>query len=401
MSSFPHACGAAGPLILDITGPWSERHTVAGPMARIGRLQGSDVVMDHPEVGRRHTYLQVIAGRLFRLDLGGRPGATMGWVDLAEPIPVGPFQIRARLGDGPVPDPPTAPDDLPNPLSAAYASRCASHPAVSLAISDGRGAMTMYPVTRVLTLIGRAPACKIRLEERAASLYYGALLRTPDGPWFVDLLSSAGVAVNGRRVATARLLPGDTMQVDRYVMTVRSAGSNKAGRGRPSGLLETLPAALQGQAAAAVRPQDWSGTSNCRIEPTAHDLQPLLGELAQMHERTCEQFREVILGLTQLFGSMQTDQMRAVREQIEEIRTLAGTIRALQAAPAGASPAPTAIAAPAIAAMGNAGQDDAGGPETFRPDPREIDALIGERLARYETEREQRWNKLLRTLTGR
>jgi hypothetical protein len=51
--------------------------------------------------------------------------------------------------------------------------------------------------------------------------------------------------------------------------------------------------------------------------------------------------------------------------------------------------------------MGNAGQDDAGGPETFRPDPREIDALIGERLARYETEREQRWNKLLRTLTGR
>jgi hypothetical protein len=261
--------------------------------------------------------------------------------------------------------------------------------------------MTSYPVTRVLTLIGRAPACKIRLEERAASLYYGALLRTPDGPWFVDLLSSAGVAVNGRRVATARLLPGDTMQVDRYVMTVRSTDPNKTGRGRPSALLETLPAALPGQAAAAVRPQDWSGTSSCRIEPTPHDLQPLLGELAQMHERTCEQFREVILGLTQLFGSMQTDQMRAVREQIEEIRALAGTIQALQAAPAGASPEPTAIAAPAIAAMGGAGQGDAGGPEAFRPDPREIDALIGERLARYETEREQRWNKLLRTLTGR
>lgn len=396
MNSFSHACRATGPVILDITGPWSGRHTVAGPMARIGRLPCSDVVLDHPEVGRRHTYLQVVAGRLFRLDLGGRPGATMGWVDLAEPILVGPFRIRARLGDGPLPDPPAALGDLPNPLSATYASRCVSHPAVALAISSGRGALTMYPVTRVLTLIGRAPACKIRLEERAASLYYGALLRTPDGPWFVDLLSSAGVAVNGRRVATARLLPGDTMQVDRYVMTVRSTDPDEAGRGRPSGPLETLPAALPSRAAAAVRPQDWSGTSSWRIEPTAHDLQPLLGELAQMHERTCEQFREVILSLTQLFGSMQADQMRAVREQIEEIRTLADTIQALQAAPAGASPAPTAIAA-----MGGAGQDDAGGPETFRPDPREIDALIGERLARYETERGQRWKKLLRTLTGR
>lgn len=402
MSPFSHACGATGPVVLDIVGPWSGRHTVSRPTVRIGRRPGSDVVLDHPEVSRRHTYLQVIAGRLFRLDLGGRPDAPMGWVDPAEPFAVGPFQIRARLGDGPLPDAMAVPDDLPSALSAAYASRCTSYPAVTLAIDDGRGALTMYPVTRVLTLIGRAPACKIRLEDRGASLYYGALLRTPAGPWFVDLFSSAGVAVNGRRVARARLRPGDTMHVGRYVMTVRSAVPDEANQERPTTATTAaaLPAPLPTGAGAVAVPEfeNWAGLPNGRLDPTANELQPLLRELGHMHERTCEQFREVILVLTQLFGSMQADQMRAVREQIEEIRTLADTIQGLRAAqPTGS------VAIPAPPGPTDTSQDDASGPETIRirPDPREVDALIGERLAQYEVEREQRWNRLLRTLTGR
>jgi hypothetical protein len=117
-----------------------------------------------------------------------------------------------------------------------------------------------------------------------------------------------------------------------------------------------------------------------------------------MHERTCEQFREVILVLTQLFGSMQADQTRAVREQTEEIRALAGAIGTLGATPMGAPQAPAAIAAD-----GDAGPDAEGGSEAAwsRPDPREVESLIGERLAFYEAERERRWSKLLRTLAGR
>lgn len=407
MCPFSHACGATGPVSLDVVGPWSGRHAVDGPAVRIGRHPGSDIVLDHPEVGRRHTYLQVIAGRLFRLDLGSRPDASsMGWVDPAKPFAVGPFLIRAQLGDGPLPDSPTARDDLPSALSAAYANRCAAYPAVTLAIDDSRGAVSTYPVTRVLTLIGRAPACKIRLGARGASLYYGALLRTPVGPWFIDLFSSAGVVVNDRRVALARLHPGDRIHVDRYLMTVRSVVPDEADQDRPAAASVTLPSPLPTKPRTVATPgiEDWLGPPSGYLEPTTDELQPLLRELAHMHERTCEQFREVILVLTQLFGSMQADQMRAVREQIEEIRTLAGTIQNLRTSPMGAGPGSVAIPAPPDPAnTRDVGRNGVGGPETIRnrPDPRAIDALIGERLAQYEVEREQRWNKLLRTLTGR
>jgi FHA domain len=74
---FLDACGANGPLRLE----WDDCEN-GQPVCRdfdrpaivIGRNPRADLVLDHPLVGRRHAYLQLVEGRLFAVDLGSREG---------------------------------------------------------------------------------------------------------------------------------------------------------------------------------------------------------------------------------------------------------------------------------------------------------------------------------------
>src|SRR4051794_9957635 len=87
---FLDACGSTGPLRLVVRGPGASGDEVRSfprPFAVVGRDGAADLVLDHPEVGRRHAYLQLIAGRLFCADLRSRTGTrwdggprTMGWI---------------------------------------------------------------------------------------------------------------------------------------------------------------------------------------------------------------------------------------------------------------------------------------------------------------------------------
>jgi hypothetical protein len=59
-------------------------------------------------------------------------------------------------------------------------------------------------------LLGRSRECDVRIDDPNVSRKHAELRREGDGAWtVVDLGSTNGIKVNGRRVGSARLAPGD------------------------------------------------------------------------------------------------------------------------------------------------------------------------------------------------
>ena len=107
MKSFLTACGVEESLQLVVesqSGHEGELRLLQQPFAVIGRDSRSDVVLDHPQVSRRHVYLQVIEGRAFWVDLESRTGSRgerelqrFGWLEGGRILCIGPYVIR-RFG---------------------------------------------------------------------------------------------------------------------------------------------------------------------------------------------------------------------------------------------------------------------------------------------------------------
>ena len=107
---FLKACGLSDShaFALEVEGPGEGEvvsRTFKRPFALIGRDPNADLVLDHALVSSRHAYLQVIAGRVYCVDLGSRSGVDWekgpersGWVDQTWGICIGPYRIRAAAG---------------------------------------------------------------------------------------------------------------------------------------------------------------------------------------------------------------------------------------------------------------------------------------------------------------
>jgi pSer/pThr/pTyr-binding forkhead associated (FHA) protein len=220
---FADACGATGPLDLRVDladGGVLAEGTVQQPFTLVGRDDACDVTLTDPEVNPRHAWLQVIAGRVYAIDLGSRTGLVWpdgtgrcGWLDVGTPVQVGPFRVHLR-------SPPSAglsvvaPDYDPLRSDPELA---ASRPVVSLDFRNGRRVKDRWMVNRVVTLVGRADACKIHLNGDDISTYHCGLVLTPAGLWVVDL-SGRGVVVNGERMRVAPLQHGAELWVGRFLV---------------------------------------------------------------------------------------------------------------------------------------------------------------------------------------
>ena len=71
----------------------------------------------------------------------------------------------------------------------------------------------VWRMDRHLALIGRSPACKIRIVESDVSKFHCSVVLTPHGVWAVDLLGQKGVMVNDMPVRCARIEDGDELDV--------------------------------------------------------------------------------------------------------------------------------------------------------------------------------------------
>jgi pSer/pThr/pTyr-binding forkhead associated (FHA) protein len=378
MKSFLDACRIPEPLQLAVEAEGARETGVRllhQPFALIGRDERADVPLDHRLVSRRHVYLQVVEGHVFWIDLESRLGTLgsgrprkFGWLDVDESMRIGPYEIRRLIGGRPIrrdashqPPPETVPL-----VAKTYGP--SPWPEVSLEFLNGPSRAAVWPMNRVLSLVGSAVGCKFRLADPSVSPFHCSLLRTSVGLWVVDLLGSDGVAVNNASVRYALLADGDLLKIGRYRIRVRSRFFEDDQPPDHLGATASLPRPPQGHvlslrgpsAAPAIpatadsgEPPDsgrpsWSSgnglsplsfgpqiaraellpTAGSALYPAGADrseveasvLVPLVNQFGLMQQQMLDQFQNAMGMLVEMFGSLQREQMDVIRQELDQLR---------------------------------------------------------------------------------
>ncbi len=378
MKSFLDACRMPEPLQLAVEAEGAQETGVRllhQPFALIGRDQRADVPLDHRLVSRRHVYLQVVEGHVFWVDLESRLGTTgsgrprkYGWLDVDETMRIGPYAIRRLVGGRPVYN-----ERANHPLPEAVPLVAKSYgpspwPDVSLEFLNGPSRSAVWPMNRVMSLVGSASGCKFRLADPSVSPFHCSLLRTSVGLWIVDLLGSDGVEVNNASVRYALLADGDLVKIGRYRIRVRSRffdehlhpdrpGATSDALQRPQGRVLSLrdpatPFAAQtfadlgGPPAPTKTP--WSASTTLsplsfgtpiartellppagtgvyarggeKAEVEASVLVPLVNQFGMMQQQMLDQFQNAMGMLVEMFGTLQREQMDQIRQELDQLR---------------------------------------------------------------------------------
>src|SRR5262249_36245061 len=103
-------------------------------------------------------------------------------------------------------------------------------PEVSLEFLNGPSQSTVWPMNRVMSLIGSAQGCKFRLTDPSVSAFHACLLRTSSGLWIVDLRGGRSISINAQPVRFGPLADGDTLGIGRYRTRIRCRESQARDR---------------------------------------------------------------------------------------------------------------------------------------------------------------------------
>jgi pSer/pThr/pTyr-binding forkhead associated (FHA) protein len=372
--SFLEACGAAAPLRFCVERSGANpRHFETGrPFVRVGRDQKTDVVLQHTDVSRSHTYLQIVCGRLLCLDLASRTGthwpdrrAASGWIEPGDSVAIGPFQVHLHRAIEVVagcPPPPT------NPLKSNPADR-ESLPVVTLEFVNARKGQQWAQLTRRVTLIGRAPICKISFDDSSVARVHCSLVLTPNGVYVVNLVGRGGIRVNGEPVAYTRLDDGAQLQIGKFVarlhyeneptndvqlvatstatphapsrenalvaaQEITHPRSNQlilrplsvlAGPARfsvPTASSATLPKLFAPEHAGPILPLNESSADGL--------ARALVAQMTSFHQQMFEQNQQTISMIVQLFGRMHREHVELVHEELTRLQQLTEEFRLIQ-----------------------------------------------------------------------
>jgi pSer/pThr/pTyr-binding forkhead associated (FHA) protein len=389
---FGASCGLAGPLRLTLTHEQKvEQRLFELPAVLVGREERADLRLEHGEISRRHTYLQVLGGRLLCVDVSGRARTrwgkdrrSSGWLDPGQPVTVGPFTLELAA---PVESSADARDW--NPLQDRVED---SHllPPVTVEVLSRGGRRMRWQMNRALVLVGSSRACRIRLANASVSRFHCSLVGTPMGWWVVDLLSREGTSLNGQPVRCARIEDGDRLQVGVYTLRLR-AGSLKSSprllcgpkegphvglpeerrlsrpnwpKAAPTPVAETVPGTGVAELSRPNRPKaaptspesetSLAGPMTPLPEPRAGRAEialpagfpganltgtnpadgpsflPVLQQFGLMQQQMFDQFNQAMVTMAQMFTTLHQDQMTMVREELEQLHKVNEELRALQ-----------------------------------------------------------------------
>ena len=225
VSMLHYAVGAPPTLCLTVfDGETSETKNVeiAAPYAIVGRGTNCDIFLSGEAVSYRHLYLQVIGHRVAGIDLLSKTGVNFlgakfhGWLKPNMPFRIGSHLLRL-IDDGWSMD-----DDLKSPLE--FKPRKEQHPElgvlpeVSLQLLNTSDKGKLFPINRIITLLGRDDRCRITCEDDQISKVHCSLLLLPSGLWAIDLLGRGGIQVHGQSCACAPLGQGSELQVGQYLL---------------------------------------------------------------------------------------------------------------------------------------------------------------------------------------
>jgi pSer/pThr/pTyr-binding forkhead associated (FHA) protein len=374
---FLEACGIAGALDLTVqTGacPDGLGHSLHQSFAIVGQDPRADVLLDDPDVSRRHAYLQVLGGRVFCLDLQSRTQThwengprRSGWLENEEPIRIGRSTIRSRITRAL--EPPETGEGNGEHHAARYLSPEAL-PQVTLEFVNRSVQSASWTMTPVLALVGKSPDCRVHLVGQSVSSFHCSLVRTPLGLWVVDLLGRGGVWVNHRLVRYARLDDGALLQVGKFLIRIHA--SNPSAPGEPGstpgsgagwqfpaspemspfpgiesaegpapviGSSSLVPAVPPGELV-ALTPQEASTSELAKAL-----LVPMAKQFSIMQQQMFDQFQQAMMMMFQMFSTVHKDQMALIRRELDQVQKLTQELHTLQAelskrGPAVAAPAP-------------------------------------------------------------
>jgi pSer/pThr/pTyr-binding forkhead associated (FHA) protein len=404
---FLAACGSSEPLRLGVGQRdelLSETRLFRQPFLVIGRRPESDLVLDHWQVSRRHAYLQLIEGRYYCVDLGSRTGThggdateRSGWLERGRAIQIGPFTVR-----------PESPTTAPKPAGPALA---VTWELPGRAIGQG-----VWRMDRHLALIGRAPACKIRIVEPDVSKFHCSVVLTPHGVWVVDLLGQNGILVNDKAVRCARIEDGDELRVGRHTLRARYDSP-------PLPLPEvpnqgTLAKFEPTYLAPFPRP---SVELPAGIMPPGGTIDPsvnlLVHQFGMMQQQMFDQFHQTMMMMFEGFAALHREQAGSLREEFDQVRKLSDEIESLRKETARlAEEAAKPPLRPRSATNGHSSPapstEGASPPRpqepAFKratpppPDPHvDIHAQLLLRLSTMQNERQSRWQKILGMMSNR
>ena len=90
--------------------------------------------------------------------------------------------------------------------------------AARLIVSSGKTVIAEVTLNRPRMVLGRDDSCDISLDSRYVSRFQNLFMETPDGWMLIDLSSTNGCFVNGRRIREHRLRDGDLIAVGHHQM---------------------------------------------------------------------------------------------------------------------------------------------------------------------------------------
>jgi pSer/pThr/pTyr-binding forkhead associated (FHA) protein len=351
------ACGAIGPLRIGVkAGDSEDLRVIPYPFALIGREPGCDIILEKESVSRRHALMLVIDGRVFVVDLASREGTLWGdgarqsgWVEGAHGIGIGGFQICPQT---------LAPTDLAaageppngNPLRTWSSSRKRGSDMV-LEVLSPQTKKTRWRISRAVTLIGRAPECKMRLMDSSVSSMHCALVCTPMGLWAIDLLGRDGILVNDRQARFARMSDNDDLRIGRFLFRARGEmprSSTRAEVQADSSRSVGLPAVLAWQggppaslgsseprmfvpAVIGSSETDLDIAAKSSANPNAY-LMPIVEALRMLQQHDQAQHHQTMMMLQTIFA-MHGEQIRDVRNQLDHVLRVLGEMRSLPSDP--------------------------------------------------------------------
>jgi pSer/pThr/pTyr-binding forkhead associated (FHA) protein len=449
---FLRACEAIAPLQLEIEhsdGRKLVRQTIATPFALVGRDERADIRLDKKCVSHRHAYLQMAAGHLWYVDLDSRTG-THGEDGSSAPAPlglgqrlrIGPYTIRLAGGCRATDTEGAA---LANPMSSDSFDS-STRPRMSLEFLEGAAEQSSWVIDRVLTLVGRADHCTVRLHSPTVSRIHCALLHTPAGLWAIDLLGREGTQINGASVRWTLLKDADELGIGQFLIRVNQLdypvqqtpnGSSLSIHEPPRSDLEGLLLAarqLAPTSSALALTSDESGSGSL--------LSPLVSQFALMQQHMFGQFQEALLTMARMFGDLHRDQLQLIEQEMDQLHELTRELQGLQLELARQSPArmeagpadkprtlssllPSAAAVPsdrrgigpakaapapmppirlrasAETAPVAKGPDVAPTSESPLRSHKEVHAWLNGRLAVLHEERQTRWQKILQVVAGK
>ena len=109
--------------------------------------------------------------------------------------------------------------------------------AARLVVSSGRKVVAEISLNRPRMVLGRDDSCDISLDSRYVSRYQNLFMETPDGWMLIDLSSTNGCFVNGRRVREHHLRDGDLIAVGHHQLRFSGPQAKHARNGDASPII--------------------------------------------------------------------------------------------------------------------------------------------------------------------